>query len=43
MGSMMKKMFQDKGIDSTEVYGNWDYYWGIAKQIDAVNETYCLK
>lgn len=43
MGSMMKEMFQDKGIDSTEVYGNWDYYWGIAKEMDAVNKTYCLK
>jgi hypothetical protein len=43
MGSMMKEMFQDKGIDSTEVYGNWDYYWGIAKQMDAANQTYCLK
>ena len=43
MGSMMKQMFQDKGIDSTEVYGNWDYYWGIAKEMDAVNKTYCLK
>jgi hypothetical protein len=43
MGSMMKERFQDKGIDSTEVYGNWDYYWGIAKEMDAVNKTYCLK
>ena len=43
MGSMMKEMFQGKGIDSTEVYGNWDYYWGIAKEMDAVNKTYCLK
>jgi hypothetical protein len=43
MGSMMKEMFQDKGIDSKEVYGNWDYYWGIAKEMDAVNKTYCLK
>lgn len=43
MGSMMKEMFKDKGIDSTEVYGNWDYYWGIAKEMDAVNKTYCLK
>ena len=43
MGSMMKEMFQDKGIDSTEIYGNWDYYWGIAKEMDAVNKTYCLK
>jgi len=43
MGSMMKEMFQDKGIDSTEVYGNWDYYWGIAKEMDAVTKTYCLK
>jgi hypothetical protein len=43
MGSMMKKMFQDKGIDPTGVYGNWDYYWGIAKEMDAVNKTYCLK
>lgn len=43
MGSRMKEMFQDKGIDSTEVYGNWDYYWGIAKEMDAVNKTYCLK
>jgi len=43
MGSMMKEMFQDKGIDSTEVYGNWDYYWGIAKEMDVVNKTYCLK
>jgi len=43
MGSMMKEMFQDKGINSTEVYGNWDYYWGIAKEMDAVNKTYCLK
>jgi len=43
MGSQMKEIFQNKGIDSTKVYGNWDYYWGIAKQIDAVNETYCLK
>ena len=43
MGSIMKEMFEGKGINSTEVYGNWDYYWGIAKQIDAVNKTYCLK
>ena len=43
MGSMMKEIFQDKGIDSTEVYGNWDYYWGIAKEMDAVNKTYCLR
>jgi len=43
MGSMMKEMFQDKGIDSTEVFENWDYYWGIAKEMDAVNRTYCLK
>jgi hypothetical protein len=43
MGSMMKEMFQSKGIDSAEVYGNWDYYWGIAKEMDAVNKIYCLK
>jgi len=43
MGSMMKEMFQSKGIDSTEVYGNWDYYWGIAKEMDKVNQTYCIQ
>lgn len=43
MGSMMKQIFKDKGIDSTEVYGNWDYYWGIAKEMDAHNQTYCIK
>lgn len=43
MGSRMKEMFQNKGIESTEVYGNWDYYWGIAKEMDAVNKTYCLR
>ena len=43
VGSTLKKMLDDKGIDSTEVYGNFDYYWGIAKEIDAVNKTYCLK
>jgi len=41
MVSMMKEMFQDKEIDSTEVYGNWDYYWGNAKEMDVVNKTYC--
>jgi len=43
IGSTLKKMLEDKGIDATEVYGNWDYYWGIAKEMDAVNKTYCLK
>lgn len=43
MGSMMKKMFADEGINSTEVYENWDYYWGLAKEMDTVNKTYCLK
>lgn len=43
MGTTMKEIFRDKGIDSTQVYGNWDYYWGIAKEMDAVNKTYCLK
>jgi hypothetical protein len=43
MGSMMKEMLQGKGIDSAVVYGNWDYYWGIAKEMDAVNKSYCLK
>lgn len=43
MGSMMKEMFQSKGIDATEVYGNWDYYWGIAKEMDKVNQTYCIQ
>jgi len=43
MVSMMKEMFQDKEIDSTEVYGNWDYYWSNAKEMDVVNKTYCLK
>lgn len=43
MGSMMKEMFQDKGINSTRVYDNWDYYWGLAKEMDSVNKTYCLK
>ena len=43
MGSMMKSMFNDKGIDSTAVFDNWDYYWNIAKEMDAYNKTYCLK
>ena len=43
MGSTIKEMLQSKGIDSAIVYGNWDYYWGIAKEMDTVNKTYCLK
>lgn len=43
IGSTLKKMLEDKGIDATEVYGNWDYYWGIAKEMDKVNQTYCIK
>jgi len=43
MGSMMKEIFKDKGIDSAEVYGNWDYYWGIAKEMDKANQTYCIQ
>jgi hypothetical protein len=43
MGSMMKDIFDDKGINSTEVFENWDYYWNIAKEMDAFNKTYCLK
>jgi len=43
IGSTLKKMLEDKGIDATRVYEDWDYYWGIAKEMDAVNKTYCLK
>jgi len=43
MGSTMKEMFEKDGINSTEVFENWDHYWGIAKEMDAFNKTYCLK
>lgn len=43
MGSALKKMFKERGIDATVVYSNWDYYWGIAKEMDARNQTYCIK
>jgi len=43
MGSTIKEMLQSKGIDPEIVYRNWDYYWGIAKEMDTINKTYCLK
>jgi len=43
MGSTIKEMLQSKGIDPEIVYKNWDYYWGIAKEMDTINKTYCLK
>lgn len=43
MGSMMKEMFADEGINFADVNKNWDYYWGLAKEMDTVNNTYCLK
>lgn len=43
MGSTIKKMLEDKNIDVTRVYEDWNYYSGIAKEMDAVNKTYCLK
>ena len=43
IGSTLKKMLEDKDIEVTRVYEDWNYYWGIAKEMDAVNKTYCLK
>lgn len=39
----LKQQFDNNGIDLTYVYKNWDFYWNIAKQMDSVNNTYCLK
>jgi hypothetical protein len=43
MGSTMKQIFDDKGIDSSQVFDRWNYYWNIAKEMDSYNKTYCLK
>lgn len=43
MGSTIKKMLEDKNIDVTRVYEDWNYYSGIAKEMDTINKTYCFK
>jgi len=43
MGSTMKQIFDDKGIDSSQVFDKWNYYWNIAKEMDSYNKTNCLK
>lgn len=43
MGPTMKRMFRDERINSTDVYENWDYYWGIAKEMDTVSKFHCIK
>lgn len=43
MGSTMKRMFQEEKVNSADVYENWDYYWGIAKEMDTVSKFHCMK
>jgi hypothetical protein len=42
MGINIKKMLSEGGYDPTDVYGNWDYYWERAQEIDRVAKSFCI-
>jgi hypothetical protein len=42
MGINIKKMLSEGGYDPTDVYGNWDYYWERAQEIDKVAKSFCI-
>jgi uncharacterized protein YlxW (UPF0749 family) len=42
MGINIKKMLSEGGYDPADVYGNWDYYWERAQEIDKVAKSFCI-